>query len=61
MPIMKIINVLFLLSLVNRITFDELTDAKCNIESDEVLKEVMVIIDKARSCIYDRMEYFKVL
>lgn len=61
MPIMKIINVLVLLSLVNRITFDELTDAKCNIESDEVLKEVMVIIDKARSCIYDRMEYFKVL
>lgn len=39
MLIMKIINVMLLLLLliiVNRITFDELTDAKCNIETDEI-------------------------
>ncbi|CAD8133840.1 unnamed protein product [Paramecium octaurelia] len=46
---------------LNRITFDELTDAKCNIETDDINQEILDIIDKARSCIYDRMEYFKIL
>lgn len=56
---------IYLFYLVNRITFDEITDAKCNVENDEnfdeINKEVLNIVDKARTCIYDRMEYFKVL
>ncbi|CAD8049434.1 unnamed protein product [Paramecium sonneborni] len=39
---------------------DELTDAKCHIETDEINDEVLEIKDKARICIYDRMEYFKI-
>ncbi|CAD8048231.1 unnamed protein product [Paramecium sonneborni] len=46
---------------LNRITFDELTEAKCNLENDEKNEEVLQIIDKARSCMYDRMEYFKII
>ncbi|CAK90870.1 unnamed protein product (macronuclear) [Paramecium tetraurelia] len=46
---------------INRITFDELTEAKCNLENDQKNEEVIDIIDKARSCMYDRMEYFKIL
>ncbi|CAD8043479.1 unnamed protein product [Paramecium primaurelia] len=46
---------------LNRITFDELTEAKFNLENDQNNEQVLEIIDKARSCIYDRMEYFKII